>query len=440
MTRHSLRGTLTGVYAGSMNFDYLMDVTGILDKGNQSMLSNRIGCCLGLSGPGIYIDTGCSSSLVTADMAATHVRRGKIVQGLALGVNALLSPQMYAVRCAGSLLSKVGRSASFDANSDGYVVSEGCGGIIVGYTDKLDDSTPMWTASETMQDGRSAQITAPSGPAQGELLRSTMRRARVSPAEIAASECQCNGSHLGDPIELGSLEKFHRNAPRVDALSLVAGKTCKGHGEGNAGMTVIMKTVLLLQDHVLPPVLHFHKLNPHIDVEGMPFFFVSEAALLPHSESFYVAGSAFGWGGVNAHFVWQGKRQKPQQMFQSAWEPQFLPAMQASQQLEMPAAEQSAEAPAWEEAQSVAPAAPSKPAMTMEYVRAMVQETAMNVNDGDMIEMDSSLMESGIDSLGAITFRNELQKKSGLMLKGTLMFDYPSMGAIADYIIEIANE
>nr|QJU71780.1 type I polyketide sythase [Gambierdiscus polynesiensis] len=441
LTRHALRGSLTGVYAGSMNFDWLMDLTGILDRGNMSMLANRIGCALGLSGPGVYIDTGCSSSLVTADMAATHVRRGKIQTGLALGVNALLSPQMYAVRCAGSLLSKVGRSASFDSNSDGYVVGEGCGGVVIGYTDKIEESTPLWIASETMQDGRSAQLTAPSGPAQGELLKNTMRRARVSAPEIAASECQCNGSHLGDPIELGSLEKFHRAAGRNDSLMCLAGKTNKGHGEGNAGMTVLMKTILLVEDHILPPVLHFNKLNPHIDIEGMPFYFVSETSLLPHADKYHISGSAFGWGGVNAHFVWQSempKQQLPAQPQYGTMMPQFFPPMQmaaGSTQVQQDPLAGGQE----EQARSGQVAVSEKEGLDLGMVRNMIMETAMNVNDGEQLEMDSSLMESGIDSLAAITFRNELQRKSGLNLKGTLMFDYPTMSEIANHIVELSN-
>eukprot|EP00418_Pyrodinium_bahamense_P096054 CAMPEP_0179044198 /NCGR_PEP_ID=MMETSP0796-20121207/17554_1 /TAXON_ID=73915 /ORGANISM="Pyrodinium bahamense, Strain pbaha01" /LENGTH=735 /DNA_ID=CAMNT_0020740597 /DNA_START=32 /DNA_END=2237 /DNA_ORIENTATION=- len=440
LTRHQLRGSLTGVYAGSMNFDWLMDLTGILDRGNMSLLANRIGCALGLSGPGIYIDTGCSSSLVTADMAATHVRRGKTQFGLALGVNALLSPVMFAVRCSGSLLSKVGRSASFDENSDGYAVGEGCGGLVIGYTDKTESSTAIWVASETMQDGRSAQLTAPSGPAQGELLKNTMRRARLLPNEIVATECQCNGSHLGDPIELGSLEKFHRPHDRANnSLMLLAGKTNKGHGEGNAGMTVLMKTVLLLEDHVLPPVLHFKKLNAHIDVDGMPFCFISETSLLPYRDKFHVAGSAFGWGGVNAHFVWQSETPKPQPMLQQPqFGVQFLPPVQMLAPVqaapEQPAVAVSTVDPTVQAASAVA----KKEGLSPDMVRAMVLEVALNVSDGEALEMDTPLMESGIDSLAAINFRNELQRKTNLQLKGTLMFDYPSMGEIANHIVELS--
>jgi len=206
-------------------------------------------------------------------------------------------------------------------------------------------------------------------------------------------------------------------------------------------MTVLMKTVCLLQDHVLPPVLHFKSLNPHIDTEGMPFVFCGEMSFLPYADSFHVAGSAFGWGGVNAHFVWRSDRQKfqPQMMIQ---QPQlampFFPAVQMSAQATAQPEDIGA-GQALDAVNSGGEVVPQKQGLEMSYVRAMILETAMNVNDGEPLEMDTSLMESGIDSLAAITFRNELQKKSGLTLKGTLMFDYPSMGEIAQHIVELSN-
>jgi acyl transferase domain-containing protein len=163
-TRERLRGMPVGVYSGSMNLDFGFDVTGILDHGNIGMLGNRLSYVLGLTGPTCFIDTGCSSSMVTADMAAYHVRRGKTMMSVGMGVNQLLSPTMFLVRCQGSMISHIGRSQSFHTNADGYCVSEGAGAVVVGWESKLKPDTIIWRASEIMQDGRSAQITAPSGP------------------------------------------------------------------------------------------------------------------------------------------------------------------------------------------------------------------------------------------------------------------------------------
>eukprot|EP01052_Picozoa_sp_SAG31_P007897 SAG31_NODE_386_length_16407_cov_24.639686_2_plen_2943_part_00 len=49
--------------------------------------------------------------------------------------------------------------------------------------------------------------------------------------------------------------------------------------------------------------------------------------------------------------------------------------------------------------------------------------------------LDAPLMESGMDSMMAVDFRNALcEKLGGMKLSETLMFDYPTLGKVAEYI------
>ena len=47
---------------------------------------------------------------------------------------------------------------------------------------------------------------------------------------------------------------------------------------------------------------------------------------------------------------------------------------------------------------------------------------------------DEPLMDAGLDSLGAVELRNGLAKSVGMELPGTLVFDYPSVTALAGYL------
>lgn len=50
------------------------------------------------------------------------------------------------------------------------------------------------------------------------------------------------------------------------------------------------------------------------------------------------------------------------------------------------------------------------------------------------VAADAPLMDSGLDSLGAVEFRSSLESRLSLQLPPTLVFDYPSLSAIVGYL------
>ena len=51
--------------------------------------------------------------------------------------------------------------------------------------------------------------------------------------------------------------------------------------------------------------------------------------------------------------------------------------------------------------------------------------------------MDTPLMESGLDSLGAVELRNSLANRFSIELPPTVTLDYPSIAALAQYIVTL---
>jgi len=71
------------------------------------------------------------------------------------------------------------------------------------------------------------------------------------------------------------------------------------------------------------------------------------------------------------------------------------------------------------------------------WVSNIVNQTALGALATDEeLHLDSPLMESGMDSLSSVAFRNALNQQLGLNMPAALMFDYPSQRAIIDHVVE----
>jgi acyl carrier protein len=68
-----------------------------------------------------------------------------------------------------------------------------------------------------------------------------------------------------------------------------------------------------------------------------------------------------------------------------------------------------------------------------EVLYSQVMETVAGVL-GIFVGQDDPLMDAGLDSLGSVELRNGLFRLVGMELPGTLVFDYPSVGALAQYV------
>eukprot|EP00966_Prymnesium_polylepis_P129047 2984176-Prymnesium_polylepis.1 len=71
--------------------------------------------------------------------------------------------------------------------------------------------------------------------------------------------------------------------------------------------------------------------------------------------------------------------------------------------------------------------------LDLEAVLAMVRRTA-----GGAVDSDAPLMEAGVDSLGAVELRNQLQAAvgPGVLLPSTLAFDHPTARQLAALLAE----
>merc|ERR1719343_1738429 len=174
----------------------------------------------------------------------------------------------YVGACSQHMLSTKGRCWTFDGSADGFGRSEGCSFCYAKYSDDdsvVEVSEACAVGSKVNQDGRSASMTAPNGPSQQMCIKASMREAQLEPHDITASECHGTGTSLGDPIEVGSLRGVQETDERDNGLCCTSAKSNIGHLEANAGITGLLKCVLMNRYGMATPNCHLRALNPHIE-------------------------------------------------------------------------------------------------------------------------------------------------------------------------------
>jgi 3-oxoacyl-(acyl-carrier-protein) synthase/SAM-dependent methyltransferase/acyl carrier protein len=314
----SLMKTRTGVYLGMTNSDYgrllLQDprlVDGYSGVGAAgSIAAGRIAYALGTHGPAMVIDTACSSSLVAVHQAVQSLRRQETDLAIVGATNLILSPEMNIAFSRTRMLSRDGRCKTFDASAEGYVRAEGCCVIVLKrLAEAVRDGDRVLAnihGSAVNQDGRSAGITAPNGPAQEAVMREALTNAALEPHAVSYVEAHGTGTPLGDPIEVGAIGAVY-GAGRSGESPLRIGsvKTNLGHTEAAAGLTGLIKVVLMMQPgHGIPPHLHFNQPSPHINWQQWPIEVPVSLIPWPNEGATRFAGvSSFGFSGTNAHVV-----------------------------------------------------------------------------------------------------------------------------------------
>ncbi len=315
---------LIGIYAGGGGFNnYLIsnlisnkaiwDVFGSYQMflaNERDFLSTRTSYKLNLKGPGVTVQTACSTSLVAVHMACQSLLGYQSDVALAGGVRVTL-PQYQGYKFQeGSILSKDGHCRPFDANAGGTVAGDGVGIVVLKrLEDALEDGDNIYAVirgSAYNNDGIvKAGFTAPSVEGQAEAIAMAHAVSAIDVDTIEYLEAHGTGTVVGDPIEVSALtQAFRMSTAKKGYCALGSVKANIGHTDTAAGIAGFIKAVLALKHQSIPPLIHFKNPNPTIDFENSPFYINTDLKPWKTSGHPRRAGvSAFGLGGTNAHVV-----------------------------------------------------------------------------------------------------------------------------------------
>jgi len=314
---------MIGVYAGAGLNSYLLnnilinrhkiksfgDIHTIIQN-DKDFLATRVCYKLNLKGPGITIQTSCSSSMVAVHMACQSILNYECDMALAGGVFVKVPQNTGYIYHKGGILSPDGHCRAFDAKAMGTVFGSGIGILVLkGLRNAIRDRDSIYAVikgSAINNDG-SAKVsyTAPSVDGQAAVIVEAMANAGVDPGSITYIEAHGTGTEMGDPIEVAALTKaFRRKTGKKQYCAIGSVKTNIGHLDAAAGVAGLIKTSLCLKHGRIPASLNFESPNPKIDFDSSPFYVNRELKEWESEGTPRRAGvSSFGIGGTNAHII-----------------------------------------------------------------------------------------------------------------------------------------
>ncbi len=309
----TLTNSNTGVFIGiaSREYDQLQSSDNNIyaaTGGASSIAANRISYFFDFKGPSIAIDTACSSSLMAVHLACNSLKHQESSLAIAGGVNLLLSLENTEKFAAMGFLSPDFKCMTFDESANGYVRSEGVGIIILKPLQAaIKDGNRIYAVikhTATNQDGHTNGITAPNQNSQEQLLRQAYYDANLDPSTIDYIECHGTGTALGDPIEVGALNKvIGQNRDINQKCKIGSVKTNIGHLEAAAGIAGLIKVALMIHNKKLVPSLHFKHPNKAINFNNIPFSVQQEIEDLASRQKIICGLNSFGFGGSNVHAI-----------------------------------------------------------------------------------------------------------------------------------------
>ncbi|KAF4994613.1 hypothetical protein FDECE_13060, partial [Fusarium decemcellulare] len=315
LTLEQISGSNTGVYVGLWSSDYQemllrdIDYPPIYQASGvgAAIASNRVSYCFNLTGPSMTLDTGCSASMVALHQAVHSLRAGETERCFVAGVNLQLDPQRYGYQNKLSMFSKFGKSYSFDhraKDAHGYGRGEGCSGVVLMPLSKAQkQGYPIRAVirnSVANQDGKTNGITVPSAAAQSAAIERAYAQVGLVPYADYV-EAHGTGTSVGDPIEARAIAKV-LGATRESGSPLPIGslKANIGHTESAAGLTGLIKAILMLENNMIPPQVNFEKANPEIDLDNLKLRIATTLESRPLKR---ISVNSFGYGGTNSHVV-----------------------------------------------------------------------------------------------------------------------------------------
>jgi 3-oxoacyl-[acyl-carrier-protein] synthase II len=265
--------------------------------------SGNISIKYALQGPSYSISSACASAANAIGDALRTIQYGDADVVITGGTEAAMTQMgvsgfgnMKAVSMRND--DPAGASRPFDADRDGFVLSEGAGILVL---EELEHAKRRGARiyGEVLGAGASSDgqhITRPDedGIGAAKAMESALRNAQLDPEQVDYINAHGTGTPVGDIAETKAIKSvFGDHAWR---MSISSTKSQLGHSLGASGGIELALSIMAVVRNVVPPTINLETPDPDCDLDYTP--------LQARDRDIKVAMSnSFGFGGHNASLI-----------------------------------------------------------------------------------------------------------------------------------------
>ena len=269
------------------------------------MAPGQLSMIFGTTGPNFTTVSSCSSGADAIGIAARLIHQGDVEIAIAGGTEAPICPITVAGFNACQALSRKNElphlaSKPFDANRDGFVISEGATILVLESTASVKKRkvNPLAILAGYGATSDAYHVTQPDPQGKGAIqaMITALRNASLIPTDIDYVNAHGTSTPLNDILETYSLKKVFKE--HANSLPISSTKSMTGHLLGATGALEAAIAVQVIQSGIIPPTINLSDPDPDCDLD----YVANKPRHVPVKT---VMSNSLGFGGHNTSLIFQ---------------------------------------------------------------------------------------------------------------------------------------